>query len=427
MSRARDFANIISSGVLADGQISFAEITGVTASATEINYLTGVTSGIQSQLTSVQSDLATKVGTSFTGDVNITGEMLVDSYNETFKQPSTGTTASTFDWAAFTASGNTKSLTGTDRRGIIQWKPDGTRFFVNDQGGNDAIHQFNVSTAYDFSTASLVQSTTSNAAGFSRTNMCVVFSSDGQYLFGVERGSNSPLYRLTLNTAWSASGGSSSETSVRTLTSGGYTYCVDIADDGSKFYVLDDNDTISEYTFGTAYDPSTLGTTATATLIPTGGSGNVYQTFKFTNSGSNLLVLKNDGSTLLEYALSTPFSLSTVNSTPTQTLTVNTGSNSKALGVNPNKQHIYVVGNTSGTNTDIKEYSVTATLNTANLDCESANVFATTLSANTQVSFSNPPASGPLVTNGFNLSGASYDSVSTDVSSPVANLRGNCF
>lgn len=103
MSRARDFANLISSGVLADGQISFAEITGVTASATEINHLAGVTSGIQSQLN-------TKVGTSFTGDVNITGEMLVDSYNETYVAPTSSSNATALNCEA----GNVFSHTLTE-------------------------------------------------------------------------------------------------------------------------------------------------------------------------------------------------------------------------------------------------------------------------------------------------------------------------
>lgn len=107
MSRARDFANIISSGVLADGQISFAEITGVTASATEINYLAGVTSGIQSQFSSVSSAIATKVGATYTGDVDITGELLVDSYNESYVSPTSSSNATTIDCEAGNAFSHT--------------------------------------------------------------------------------------------------------------------------------------------------------------------------------------------------------------------------------------------------------------------------------------------------------------------------------
>ena len=43
MSKARDLANLLSSGVFADGVISTTEISGVTSSATELNKLDGVT------------------------------------------------------------------------------------------------------------------------------------------------------------------------------------------------------------------------------------------------------------------------------------------------------------------------------------------------------------------------------------------------
>ena len=52
-------------------------LDGVTATATELNYVDGVTSAIQTQLDA-------KVGATYTGDVDITGELIVDSYNETY-------------------------------------------------------------------------------------------------------------------------------------------------------------------------------------------------------------------------------------------------------------------------------------------------------------------------------------------------------
>ena len=52
-------------------------LDGVTATTAELNYVDGVTSNIQTQLDG-------KVGSSYTGDVDITGELVVDSYNETY-------------------------------------------------------------------------------------------------------------------------------------------------------------------------------------------------------------------------------------------------------------------------------------------------------------------------------------------------------
>ena len=75
MTKARTLANFVSAGnPLADGTIDPVDITGVTATAAELNYVSGVTSNIQTQLNS-------KVTPSYTGDVDITGELIVDSYN----------------------------------------------------------------------------------------------------------------------------------------------------------------------------------------------------------------------------------------------------------------------------------------------------------------------------------------------------------
>lgn len=50
---------------------------GITATAIELNYVDGVTSAIQTQLDG-------KMTPTYTGNVDITGELIVDSYNETY-------------------------------------------------------------------------------------------------------------------------------------------------------------------------------------------------------------------------------------------------------------------------------------------------------------------------------------------------------
>ena len=52
-------------------------LDGVTSTAAELNYVDGVTSAIQTQLDA-------KMTPTYTGDVDITGELIVDSYNETY-------------------------------------------------------------------------------------------------------------------------------------------------------------------------------------------------------------------------------------------------------------------------------------------------------------------------------------------------------
>jgi hypothetical protein len=61
---------------------------GVTATAAELNYVDGVTSNVQTQLDA-------KMTPTYTGDVDITGELIVDSYNETYAAVTSSSNATT--------------------------------------------------------------------------------------------------------------------------------------------------------------------------------------------------------------------------------------------------------------------------------------------------------------------------------------------
>ena len=76
-------------------------------SAVEFGYLDGVTSSIQTQLNAKLSSVDLS---SYTGDVDITGELTVDSYNETYAAVTSTTNATTVNCEA----GNTFSHTLTE-------------------------------------------------------------------------------------------------------------------------------------------------------------------------------------------------------------------------------------------------------------------------------------------------------------------------
>ena len=75
-------------------------LDGVTATTAELNYVDGVTSAIQTQLDA-------KVGSSHTGDVDITGELIVDSYNETYGAVTSSSNATTVNCEAGNAFSHT--------------------------------------------------------------------------------------------------------------------------------------------------------------------------------------------------------------------------------------------------------------------------------------------------------------------------------
>ena len=68
--------------------VTVSQISDVTATATEVNYIDGVTSAIQTQLDG-------KVGSTYTGDVDITGELTADSYNESYAAVTSTSNATT--------------------------------------------------------------------------------------------------------------------------------------------------------------------------------------------------------------------------------------------------------------------------------------------------------------------------------------------
>jgi len=72
------------------GSVSSLSDLSITATATELNYVDGVTSAIQTQLNS-------KVGSTYTGNVDITGELVVDSYNESYAAVTSTSNATTIN------------------------------------------------------------------------------------------------------------------------------------------------------------------------------------------------------------------------------------------------------------------------------------------------------------------------------------------
>jgi len=85
---------------LADGAVTAAKIDALTATIAELNYVDGVTSAVQTQLDA-------KMTPSYTGDVDVTGELIADSYNETYAAVSVSSNTVTIDCEA----GNVFSVT----------------------------------------------------------------------------------------------------------------------------------------------------------------------------------------------------------------------------------------------------------------------------------------------------------------------------
>ncbi len=127
MTKARDLADLISAGnPLADGAIAYSEVTGTPTLATvattgAYSDVTGTptlsavaTSGAYSDITgtpTIPTDFVSAAsGGTFSGAVDVTGEFIADSYNETYVAVTSTTNATTVNCEA----GNSFSHTLTE-------------------------------------------------------------------------------------------------------------------------------------------------------------------------------------------------------------------------------------------------------------------------------------------------------------------------
>ena len=135
----------------------------------------------------------------------------------------------------------------------LNFKPDGTKFYISETSGstNNYILEYNLSTAWDLSTASYVhkdncggeldQNTTNNIRGFG-------FGNNGSYV-NISSAANTYGRRLSLSTPWDISTLSTSNaqwTQHYQLTSGFYGYGLNWQwkSDGLQYYFMGDNDEV---------------------------------------------------------------------------------------------------------------------------------------------------------------------------------------
>ena len=400
----------ISTSQLAGG-LSLSDITDVTATAIEVNYTDGVTSNIQTQLDS-------KVGANYTGDVDITGELLVDSYNETFKRVSS--VGTTVGYQLSSASYDSKSFSIASEETspeAVLFNDDGTKMYIIGFSGDD-INQYSLSTAFDISSASF-DSVTFSVSSQDTIPRGLAFNGNGTKFYVVGN-SNTSIFQYSCSTAYDMSTASYDSVSFSVNSQTTSPQDVLFNTDGTKMFVLGQTSNIVyQYTLSTAYDVSTASYDSVSLNVSAQLAAATGMSFK--SDGTELFITGANADKVFQYSLTTAFDLSTASYASIEFSVGTQDTSPRDVTFNTDGTKMYIVGQTNDT---VYQYSTSTTTYSTTFDCENANVFETELDANTTVVFSNPPASGtPVVTN-YDLSNASYDSVSLDVSSqnttPVA-------
>jgi len=135
----------------------------------------------------------------------------------------------------------------------IAFNADGTKMFINGLGGQD-VNEYTLSTGFDLSTASYSQNF--SVAAQETSPFGLAFSNDGTKMF-VSGGVGDDVNEYTLSTGFDISTASFVD-SFSVASQDAAPIAITFNNDGTKFFVAgNDNDSVYEYELSTAFDIST--------------------------------------------------------------------------------------------------------------------------------------------------------------------------
>ena len=198
----------------------------------------------------------------------------------------------------------------TEPRGLT-FNNDGTKMFVIGWTGDD-VNEYTLSTGFDVSTASFVDSfsITSTVPGGENDPRDVKFNSGGTKMFVLGRAKDK-VYEYTLSTGFDVSTGSfvdsidiSSEESAATS--------LEFNTEGTKMFVLGQNgNDVNEYTLSTGFDVSTA---SFVDRFDISSEDTSPAAVAFNDDGTKMFVLGSTGDDVNEYTLSCAYKVTSSSS-----------------------------------------------------------------------------------------------------------------
>ena len=163
-------------------------------------------------------------------------------------------TAYNLSTASYSSVSLSVSAQTTNPDGLF-FKPDGTIMYLCSQNG--AVYQYTLSTAFDLSTASYA-SKSLDVSGETSSARGVAFSSDGLKVFIVDN-TNDAIDQYNLSTAWDISTGSYASKTFSVTTQENFPMGLVFSPTGDKMYVVGtQNDTIYQYTSSSSSTSTTF-------------------------------------------------------------------------------------------------------------------------------------------------------------------------
>lgn len=230
------------------------------------------------------------------------------------------------------------------------FKPDGTKMYVIGTTGDD-VNEYSLSTAWDVGTASYVQVFSVSAQGATPNGL--FFKSDGTKMY-VLGSTSDKLHEYNLSTAWDVSSSTFLQ-SISIISAGGNSQGIFFKPDGLRMYIIDNgSDTVNEYNLSTAWDISTATQSSNYKVDDSNPNG-VF----FKSDGTEMYVIGNGSDLVYQYSLNYAwniFSPKTVYDNKSFIAANGLIENDpQTIAFKPDGSKMYVIGSTSAS---VEEYTL---------------------------------------------------------------------
>lgn len=265
----------------------------------------------------------------------------------------------------------------------IHFKSDGTKMFMVGLSGKD-LNEYNLSTAWDISTASYSQNKTVDTMRLDGSGGGQ-FKPDGTAFFTAHNGSAEGVFKHDLSTAWDVSTMTSVPATTDFFVFTDFFFAVQgmfMSPDGDNFYWCDDVfNSVKHYSLSTAWDVSTLSSVGSKSV----GSedGKPFGVF-FKTDGTKMYLCGNTNDTIYQYTLSTAWTVSTA-SYDSVSFSVNTQeANPQDVCFKTDGTKMYVLGQGSDA---VSEYDLSTAWDISTASYNQQFVNASNLASATQLRF----------------------------------------
>ena len=248
-----------------------------------------------------------------------------------------------YDSKSYNASSDLPSAEG------IAFKTDGTKMYLNgfntasDQNTNQQIRQYSLSTAYDISTATY-DNTYLNVSGQNTRQRDLRFKPDGTVLYMVGSTPDG-VWQYNLSTAWDLSTASYSNKTINVGSQDTNPASLVLSADGTKVYIGGyHSKTLFQYNLSTAWDLSTASYSNNS-FATVNDFNNAHESLELNSSGSKIFIGK--GYLIAEYNMPSDGDVSNVSYVATYDVRNTTVGNKNIVGMSfaNNGAKFYIFGN----------------------------------------------------------------------------------